>query len=299
MKILHLFIAVIFSTSSLISPSACSMQLEIRCKQFSLDFWGFVNNILTCADNPSTLEVAKSDTKFKKIVHNDGSEITNSAEVEGFYIDGAKKLKYMPHGVTCIFPNVKAIAIWNSGLSCVSKEDLKEFGTNLIHAGFWNSEIQMLDADLFDHNPNLKMIRFDGNPLKYIDSTFFVNLKNSEIVEARFENANCINQDLKSNGVVNIQDFKWNDGNCHHDQAKEWVKKKSREVLENKLGKFEASLILKKISINSEDFQSVSLIQESSQKLLMDKMMEINKKCDERIKIVETSVENMRRLLLK
>lgn len=185
--------------------------VEIVCREFGSHYWVPLGNVLTCSDNPSLVETSEPGVKISKIVDIDGTDISTNTKVEGFYINEAKNLKYMPRGVTKIFPFVKGIAIWSSGLSHLSKDDFEEFGNRLIYAGFLNCRIETLEVDLLEHNPNLKMIRFDGNPLKLIDPKFFVNLRKlSHLEHARFALSDSVNQDFEKQRDGSIQDFEWN-----------------------------------------------------------------------------------------
>lgn len=253
----NLNLITVLSVLQLLFNENASAELEIRCKQFHSDYWGSLGQILTCADNPSFLIINQPEIKISKIVHTDGSVIVKPNEVDGFYIDGAKDMKFMPRGIKKQFPQLKAIAIWNSGLSHLDKNDMKEFGSDLIHAGFLKNSLQMLSADLFEFNPNLKMIRFDENPLKFIDSEFFRNLKNlNQMENALFAYSNCIDQNFKSDESQNIKNYKWNDENCHDESASKWMKVRANEVLEQKLGKLEILYVQKYLQLLENEVES-------------------------------------------
>lgn len=59
------------------------------------------------------------------------------------------------------------------------------------------------------------MIVFDANPLKFIDSQFFVNLKKmSQLRRVSFKRLGCINILFSSYNNVSIQDFEWTNAEC-------------------------------------------------------------------------------------
>lgn len=210
MFIKYRVIFLVFSAFVSLKLAVTATEVEIVCRYLSSYHWISLGDILTCSDSPSLVETSEPGVKISKILHNDGTDISTPLKVDGFYINKAQNLKYMPRGVTKIFPYVKAIAIWSSGLSHLSKDDFEEFGNRLIYAGFTSCRIQTLDVDLLEHNPNLKAIRFDGNPLKSIDSNFFVNINKLDLEHARFAQCIFVNQDFYKQRDGSIQNFKWN-----------------------------------------------------------------------------------------
>lgn len=88
-----------------------------------------------------------------------------------------KTVKYFPQGMDKLFPNLRAIAIWNGGTKEIHQTDLKPF-IKLVHFILHACEIEVLEDGLFKFNPKLKYISFHGNKIFHIHPNVFDNLKN-------------------------------------------------------------------------------------------------------------------------
>lgn len=191
--------------------------VNIECKQLDSHFWTPLGHIQTCEDKPSTLTTCKAGIKVASVMEPEETEIEEPSDIEGLYIEGAKNLRYMPRCVKKHLPNIKAIAVWHSGLIHLTKDDFEDYGKNLIYAGFRGCKIETIESDLFVHNPKLKMIRLDRNPIKHIESGFFEHLhKLCQIEHIRLTESECIDQNY-CHGMGKIGDFKWQDEKCRDD----------------------------------------------------------------------------------
>lgn len=74
-----------------------------------------------------------------------------------------------PRDFPSIFPNLNHLAI-NGGLSEITKDDLIGYG-NLTFLDISGCEIDSLPGDLFEHTPNLEVIYFNRNQIKYMGAS--------------------------------------------------------------------------------------------------------------------------------
>lgn len=85
-------------------------------------------------------------------------------------------VKFYPLNLANIFKNLETVSIYNATLAEIHSEDLKQFGGKL--RKLWNqiNAVEVLEADLFQHNPNLELISFSKNKIKHVDDGVFENL---------------------------------------------------------------------------------------------------------------------------
>lgn len=83
----------------------------------------------------------------------------------------------VPPGLTKIFPNLKMLAIKNSRLEAISKDDLIEY-KNIEKLICSQNKIEFLPGDLFEGFKNLQWIEFWENKLGVIEPNIFDELDN-------------------------------------------------------------------------------------------------------------------------
>lgn len=103
-------------------------------------------------------------------------------------------VRFVPAGIKARFPRMRALEIFNVGLTHLEREDMRQFGVQLTYVGFLGSALTALQADVFAFNPNLQHIHFYNVPLAFIDPSFFRNFRTLPLKIARFEDSNCINR---------------------------------------------------------------------------------------------------------
>jgi len=86
-----------------------------------------------------------------------------------------KKIHYFPQGLEKFFKNLKLIWINGANLKEIHQSDLKPF-PNLVFFYLPNNYIEVLEEGLFDYNPNLEALGFDGSKVSHIDSNVFDKL---------------------------------------------------------------------------------------------------------------------------
>lgn len=95
-------------------------------------------------------------------------------DVNAFYAV-RRTINYFPRGLETIFPNIKSVYIWHSGLKEIHQSDLQPL-FNLVVLDLWENELTTIPKGLFDHNFYLKHISFTDNKITFIDSNVFNNL---------------------------------------------------------------------------------------------------------------------------
>lgn len=194
--------------------------LEIECRNVqTMLFLEIPNEFVSCENLNSSLAVGQPGLKIVEVVHSNGSMVNNLDRIEALDIRNAK-MKFLPNGIKDKFPNLKSIWIISSGLTYLDKDNMRQFGSDLVYANFYNNSISVLDTDLFQYNLNIKVIHFNYCPLKFIDPGFFENLKSlKQITYILLKKSGCIDQYLDEKS--NIQNFKWNNKDCKDTAARD------------------------------------------------------------------------------
>lgn len=170
-----------------------------------------------CVDESKFLVVNKMEAEISSVVDQNGKEIKNSKNsFEALNIKEAK-LKFLPN-FKSKFSNLRAIRVYQCGLTHLFSNDMRQFGAKLEIANFIYNDITYLDADLFKFNTNLKIIKLYGNPITFIDSDFSKNIKTKkslQFVTLGMNDVNtCIDQTFNTTYDGKIANYKWNDGKC-------------------------------------------------------------------------------------
>lgn len=138
------------------------------------------------------------------ITSKDNREITG---VRGFHLDGKgnddvklldnypvnTKCFYFPRMITKFFKNIESVQLHKSALKKLSKDDLEQFGEKLkklyMHQ---DNDIEVIEADLFEHNPNLEEIYLQDNKIRHIEDGTFDGLQ--KLKELRLHGNTCTSE---------------------------------------------------------------------------------------------------------
>lgn len=140
--------------------------------------------------------IESSNSVLEKVVHSNGSNVDTS-NIECLNIDTGRKtaVKFVPARIKMKFPKLTALDISRSGLTHVEKEDMRQFGGDLILVDFFGNSLTALEADVFDYNPNLRIIYLNENSFKFINSALFQNFrKMRNLKSVHFWISTCISQ---------------------------------------------------------------------------------------------------------
>lgn len=190
---------------------------DVFCERVELKDFDLIGSLQTCMVKTSSIVEITSNTDIRSVKFS----ITPKTSIEGFHVDSSERLKFVPSGIKPIFPNLRAFGIKDSLLMHVDKQDMKQFGTDLLWVRFLRTKLTALEGDLFDFNPNLIYIDFDGNLLKYIDPKLFESFKSMNgLNEVDFNNCRCMIKLFRKRIGDNIQTYNWSANSCNDISAK-------------------------------------------------------------------------------
>lgn len=137
-------------------------------------------------------------------VVSNGFEDTN---IEALGFQAQSKLNYIPEGLKDHYPNLVGLYFDETPLKVLTEENMKQFGSDLIHFHVSKSLITHLSKNLFANNPKLKFLSLSDNPLKYIEPGFFdVVLKMDNMLLFDMRDCQCINKQSEGDEIKN---FDW------------------------------------------------------------------------------------------
>lgn len=113
---------------------------------------------------------------------------------EPIYTNGVTKhiVKYFPLELTTFLPNLSGVGISHSKMVEIHSSDLQQIGKNIEILMMRFNEIEILEADLFQFNPNLLAIGFYGHKLKHIEDGAFRGLEKLTILNFGEPSGSCI-----------------------------------------------------------------------------------------------------------
>lgn len=198
----------------IILTNSVSDSVIIECKTIKTDKWHSLSkNFVVCLNMAaSNLIVDEPNVQIDAVE-------TIDNEIEALDLRGAK-LKFMPDGIKKKIPKLKAFRIMSSGLTYVDSENMKQFGMDLMYMSLKDNKITVLDADLFQYNLNLKFIKLDNNPLKFIGHDFFTNLHYlKQIHSVAMTGCECMSQTLYGSEGQKLEKFIWLNEKCNDTAA--------------------------------------------------------------------------------
>lgn len=167
-----LFIALLVTT---LIPN--SLQIVVECEYQTSHGWKLIDN----PDNDpygcyirKTLNVKRKTSVTSATGQHydnyDESDVVALSIYEG-------TCEFIPSGFGSVFPNVEFFQIWSAKLRHVSSADIQQFN-KLREIWLYTNELEYLESNLFEYNPNVEYIKFKSNKIKYIGGNFFENLPN-------------------------------------------------------------------------------------------------------------------------
>lgn len=191
--------------------------IELPCK-FQTNSNSLVGTVYECRIEGEELITDKSNRIITKIAATHDNRHAD-LDVNSIWIDSCKVF-YFPQEIDYFFIKLEKIALTDSGLKELRRDDLAPF-PQLRHLDLRDNELQVLEENLFENNPNLEDISLHHNEIAHIEPEVFDNLMGKlrylylDHNVCDFENA--VEDKRKANEII----AKIQDGSCK-DVKKLW-----------------------------------------------------------------------------
>lgn len=196
----------------------------------------------------SSFVIESSNSVLEKVIHPNGSNFdTSNIECLNINTEGKTTVKFMPARIKMKFPKLTALDISRSGLTHVEKEDMRQFGGDLVLVDFFRNSLTALESDVFDYNPNLRIIFLSQNSFRFIDFGLFQNFrKMTNLRSVHFKSSTCIDEATDSSKT-----HEWGSNNCNDLSSKH---KNLRRIHDRKQFSDEFALETQIILVMKESF---------------------------------------------
>jgi len=146
---------------------------SLEC-QFKTEGWGPFTLTYLCSVQNSVNIVSRDAVLIDTISGQHQAGFNNDkVEVVDVYQKG--QIYYFPRGLTNFFKNLKGIRIESTGLKEIHQSDLKDY-SKLVALWFYGNDLEVLEENLFEFNPNLEWLLVWSNKITHIDPFVFVKL---------------------------------------------------------------------------------------------------------------------------
>lgn len=161
--------------------------------------------------------VTSSRTSIRNVLQGGGSKFDTSS-IDWLSIYNLGTVKYVPAGIKKNFPHLTKFEIINGRLIHLEREDMRQFGDSLMYLNFNGNSLTAIEGNLFEFNPNLRIIYLNNNPFKFINVDLFMNFRKMNFLttDVSFGSSNCINSYIP----VRESSVNWNIGSCNDIDAK-------------------------------------------------------------------------------
>lgn len=136
--------------------------------------------------------VESSRTMVGKVVSSSGFEIDLREVILLSIQTNSEVVKFVPTGIKKKFPMLREFRIIRSGLTHLERDDMRQFGDELIDVSFKQNLLTSLESELFLFNPNLINICLSNNPIKFIDGRLVRNFENMHLKKLEILSSNCV-----------------------------------------------------------------------------------------------------------
>jgi len=178
-----------------------SSSVDIRCNYFNNDFeYSILGKIYRCFPQ-NELNIISPETAVVESITGFHQSFKDNDQVIGFHSNG-KNVQYIPKNLDKFFKNIKNIDIVYGRVKEIHQSDLKPF-PKLVYCGFMDNDIEIIENDLFDYNPDLELVSFWNNKIFIIGSTAFDKLP--KLNWLYLDSNRCIN--MRSEGVTSLTKY--------------------------------------------------------------------------------------------
>lgn len=167
-------------------------------------------NFWTTCNVTNKLNVGFPYIKVSDFTLTRGSKSRSSA-INGFYLNDAPELIYIPYKLKEHFKNLKAVQISNSGLTSLTQKDIDQLGENLEYVNFSNNKYLLsIHSEIFENQRSLSYVDFENTRLRYLHSDFIIGFGSlKKIIYVNFKNSGCLNIKFENITALKIKNI-WN-----------------------------------------------------------------------------------------
>lgn len=198
---------------------ACT-KVQLTCDRLASSYWDEpegsqvgIGHLLTCTVRSIQVSVTSSNSAVESIMHKNGTLIKNPEQIGALVFENSK-MSFVLKQITNFLTNLLVAQFSNNGLLAISKDDLKQFGSKLELVDFSFNNLTSVDADLFEHNRQLRTVIFRHNPLRFIYPKFFESLVSLTQLKFAYLVSGCINAVFYSKNHDDIERFDWKNAKC-------------------------------------------------------------------------------------
>jgi len=187
-------------------------------------------------NNPNIITEESADISSVNGIQ-EGSK--SNDDVLGFYAL-SRTIQFFPKGLNKFFKNIKMITISSCQLKEIHQSDLKVF-PDLVYFDLESNEIEVIEAGLFDFNPNLQLVGIQESKIIHIDPNVFDHL--NKLSNFWFYSVPCVDQTISNSKEMVQEVLKIVTSNCSNSEFLS---------LDNQIKNLE----IESKTLNSEDFNT-------------------------------------------
>jgi len=169
-----------------------------QCNYFISGGWGSLGKIYVCFVQNS-IYITSLDTAHVDFIFGKHQADYNNDNVDAISVYYKSKVHYFPRGLNKIFKNLKGIEIQSTGLKEIHQSDLRDL-PKLMNLYLWNSNLEIIEENLFEFNPNLESIFLPYNRISHINPNVFDNL--FKLKYLYLGSNTCINMKAENNSAA-------------------------------------------------------------------------------------------------
>lgn len=167
-----------------------SYSVILECKYLS-EWWPKMEFKYSCVTTLSEV----STTQRLRAVNGEHEAGKNNSHVESIEFQGCTGSTFIPKDMLIFFPNLIAIRLMSCGSLILTGNELNEY-ENLQMFAVEMTKIERIPGNFFAFTPQISIIGFADNNLKYVGSKLLQTLNNLSWIS--FANNDCINQTATS-----------------------------------------------------------------------------------------------------
>lgn len=177
-----------------IFPSLNSVVLNC---EYSFERWLITIEKYSCV---TTLSEVSTNQRLTG-VNGNHLENKNHSNVESIEIIDCTGSTFIPRNMLNFFPNLIGIRLVNCGTLILSGNELNEYN-NLSLFAIESTKVERIPGNFFSTTPQISVIGFADNSIKYVGSKLLTNLTNLSWVS--FHNNECISQTATTRDEISV-----------------------------------------------------------------------------------------------